>query len=150
MFRIDDSGQVFLQLGRQGLNTFSGMAFAIGTPNRPPTEAAFDQFAQAGGSFSTHIFGSFANTEKKKSTFDWQGHGFEPRSRGSFPNTPTGSFANTLRKPQGHLQTQSHFCCQGRCFQDVGLLLYVKTSFRLRLGGTGVQGGDWGGGRVSK
>ena len=41
-----DSGQLFLQLSRQGLNTFSSMAFAIGTPNQPPTELAFDQFAQ--------------------------------------------------------------------------------------------------------
>lgn len=43
---IDDSGQTFTLLNRQGLNTFSSLAFAIGTPNQPPTDAAFDQFAQ--------------------------------------------------------------------------------------------------------
>ena len=68
MFRIDDSGQLFLQLGRQGLNTFSGMAFAIGTPNRPPTEAAFDQFAQAGGSFSNTFLGHL-QTQRRKNHF---------------------------------------------------------------------------------
>ena len=41
----DDTGQLFILLGRQGLNTFSSMAFAIGTPNQPPTDAVFDQFA---------------------------------------------------------------------------------------------------------
>jgi len=43
---IDDSGQTFTLLNRQGLNTFSSLAFAIGTPNQPPTDAAVDQFAQ--------------------------------------------------------------------------------------------------------
>ena len=43
---IDDSGQLFTVLGRQGVNTFSSMAFVLGTPNQPPSEAAFDQFAQ--------------------------------------------------------------------------------------------------------
>ena len=33
-------------LGRQGINTFSSLAFAIGTPNQPPADAVFDQFAQ--------------------------------------------------------------------------------------------------------
>lgn len=43
---IDDSGQTFTLLNREGLNTFSSLAFAIGTPNQPPTDAAVDQFAQ--------------------------------------------------------------------------------------------------------
>ena len=43
---IDDSGQLFIQLSRQGLTTFSSMAFSIGAPNQPPSEVAFDQFAQ--------------------------------------------------------------------------------------------------------
>ena len=43
---IDDSRQMALLLNRQGINTFSSMAFSIGTPNQPPTDAAFEQFAQ--------------------------------------------------------------------------------------------------------
>ena len=43
---IDDSRQMAMLLNRQGINTFSSMAFSIGTPNQPPTDAAFEQFAQ--------------------------------------------------------------------------------------------------------
>ena len=43
---IDDSNQMFRLLSRQGLNTFSSLAFAIGTPTQPPNDVAFDQFAQ--------------------------------------------------------------------------------------------------------
>ena len=43
---IDDTKQLGILLGRQGINTFSSLAFAIGTPNQPPTDAVFDQFAQ--------------------------------------------------------------------------------------------------------
>ena len=43
---IDDSNQMFRLLSRQGLNTFSSLAFAIGTLTQPPNDAAFDQFAQ--------------------------------------------------------------------------------------------------------
>ena len=43
---IDDTKQMGLLLGRQGINTFSSLAFAIGTPNQQPTDAMFDQFAQ--------------------------------------------------------------------------------------------------------
>ena len=43
---IDDTKQMGVLLGRQGINTFSSLAFAIGTPNQPPTDAVFDQFAQ--------------------------------------------------------------------------------------------------------
>ena len=42
---IDDTGQLSITLTRQGINTFSSMAFALGTPNQPPTEAVFDTFA---------------------------------------------------------------------------------------------------------
>ena len=35
-----------LLLNRQDINTFSSMAFSVGTPNQPPTDAAFEQFAQ--------------------------------------------------------------------------------------------------------
>ena len=41
---IDDTKQMGILLNRQGINTFSSLAFAIGTPNQQPTEAAFDQF----------------------------------------------------------------------------------------------------------
>ena len=43
---IDDSKQMGLLLSRQGITTFSSLSFAIGTPNQPPTDAAFDAFAQ--------------------------------------------------------------------------------------------------------
>jgi len=43
---IDDSKQMGLLLARQGVTTFSSLSFAIGTPNQPPTDAAFDAFAQ--------------------------------------------------------------------------------------------------------
>ena len=43
---IDDTEQMGILLNRQGINTFSSLAFAIGTPNQQPTEAAFDQFSQ--------------------------------------------------------------------------------------------------------
>ena len=43
---IDDSKQMGLLLARQGITTFSSLSFAIGTPNQPPTDAAFDTFAQ--------------------------------------------------------------------------------------------------------
>ena len=43
---IDDTKQMGILLGRQGINTFSSMAFAIGTPNQPQPDALFDQFAQ--------------------------------------------------------------------------------------------------------
>ena len=43
---IEDTKQMGLLLGRQGINTFSSLAFAIGTPNQQPTDAVFDQFAQ--------------------------------------------------------------------------------------------------------
>ena len=42
---IDDSGQLVITLSRQGINTFSSMGFALGTPNQPPTEGVFDAFA---------------------------------------------------------------------------------------------------------
>ena len=42
---IHDSGQLSITLNRQGINTFSSMAFALGTPNQPPTEAVFEAFA---------------------------------------------------------------------------------------------------------
>ena len=42
---IDDSGQLAVVLTRQGINTFSSMAFAMGTPNQPPTEVVFQAFA---------------------------------------------------------------------------------------------------------
>ena len=35
---VDDS--------KQGINTFSSLAFAIGTPSQPPSDTAFDTFAQ--------------------------------------------------------------------------------------------------------
>ena len=37
---IDDSNQMFRLLSRQGLNTFSSLAFAIGTPTQPPNDVA--------------------------------------------------------------------------------------------------------------
>ena len=43
---VDDSKQLDILLSRQGINTFSSLAFAMGTPSQPPTEAAFDAFAQ--------------------------------------------------------------------------------------------------------
>ena len=43
---IDDTKQMGALLGRQGINTFSSLAFAIGTPNQPPADAVFDQFAE--------------------------------------------------------------------------------------------------------
>ena len=43
---VDDSKQMSILLGRQGINTFSSLAFAIGTPSQPPSDAAFDAFAQ--------------------------------------------------------------------------------------------------------
>ena len=43
---IDDTKQMGILLNRQGISTFSSLAFSIGTPNQQPTEAAFDQFAQ--------------------------------------------------------------------------------------------------------
>ena len=43
---IDDAKQMGILLGRRGINTFSSLAFAIGTPNQPPVDAVFDQFAQ--------------------------------------------------------------------------------------------------------
>ena len=52
---IDDSRQMALLLNRQGINTFSSMAFSIGTPNQPPTDAAFEQFAQR--VFTLHSMG---------------------------------------------------------------------------------------------
>lgn len=42
---IDDTGQLALVLSRQGITSFSSMAFAIGTPNQPPTDAVFDACA---------------------------------------------------------------------------------------------------------
>ena len=39
---VDDSKQMSILLGRQGINTFSSLAFAIGTPSQPPSDAAFD------------------------------------------------------------------------------------------------------------
>ena len=38
---VDDSKQMSILLGRQGINTFSSLAFAIGTPSQPPSDAAF-------------------------------------------------------------------------------------------------------------
>ena len=43
---VDDTKQLSILLNRQGINTFSSLAFAIGTPSQPPADAAFDQFAQ--------------------------------------------------------------------------------------------------------
>ena len=43
---MDDSKQLSILLNRQGINTFSSLAFAIGTPSQPPSDAAFDAFAQ--------------------------------------------------------------------------------------------------------
>ena len=43
---VDDTKQMGILLGRQGISTFSSLAFAIGAPSQPPTDAAFDQFAQ--------------------------------------------------------------------------------------------------------
>ena len=42
---IDDTGQLAMVLSRQGITSFSSMAFAMGTPNQPPTDAVFDAFA---------------------------------------------------------------------------------------------------------
>ncbi len=42
---IDDSGQLSITLNRQGINTFSSMAFALGTPNQLATEAVFEAFS---------------------------------------------------------------------------------------------------------
>lgn len=42
---IDDTGQLATVLSRQGITSFSSMAFAMGTPNQPPTDAVFDAFS---------------------------------------------------------------------------------------------------------
>ncbi len=41
-----DTKQMGVLLGRQGINAFSSMAFAIGMPKQPPQDAVLDQFAQ--------------------------------------------------------------------------------------------------------
>ena len=38
--------QLSILLNRQGINTFSSLAFAIGAPSQPPSDAVFDAFAQ--------------------------------------------------------------------------------------------------------
>ena len=43
---VDDSKQLSILLSRQGINTFSSLASAIGTPSQPPSDTAFDTFAQ--------------------------------------------------------------------------------------------------------
>ena len=43
---VDDTKQLSILLSRQGINTFSSLAFAIGTPSQPPFDAVFDAFAQ--------------------------------------------------------------------------------------------------------